>query len=165
MEAQGLAETVPFKGSRVRTLSEKDVRDNYSVCICLESKSIRDAITLLSEEELSKLVEQLQNILDEMEGYAGQGDLRHFTESDAAFHRAIIDATDNQVLLRLWEQCNMRNWSSVFALTESVSLKQLQRGHQQLLKELSSRNERAAVSTIEDHLTGLMDGFIKGVQH
>lgn len=165
LEAQGLVETVPFKGSRVRTLSEKDVRDNYSVRICLESKSIRDAIMLLSDDELSKLVDQLQNILDEMEGYAGLGDLRHFTESDAAFHRAIIDATGNQVLLRLWEQCNMRNWFSVSALTESVSLKQLQRGHQQLLKELSNRNERAAVSTIEDHLTGLMDGFIKGVQH
>ena len=44
LEAMGLVETVPFKGSRVRLLTEKDVRDNYSVRICLESKSIRDAI-------------------------------------------------------------------------------------------------------------------------
>ena len=32
-----------LQGSRIRTLTEKDVRDNYSVRICLESKSIRDA--------------------------------------------------------------------------------------------------------------------------
>ena len=129
-EALGLVETVPFKGSRVRTLTEKDVRDNYSVRICLESKSIRDVIGQLSDGELRKLTEQLREILGEMDECAVQGDLRHFTERDADFHRAIIDATGNRVLLRLWEQCNMRNWFSVSALTDAESLKQLQRGAQ-----------------------------------
>jgi len=99
-----------------------------------------------------------------MDDCARQGDLRHFTERDADFHRAIIDATGNQVLLRLWEQCNMRNWFSVSALTDAESLKQLQRGHQRLLDEIHARKTDAAVSTIEEHLTGLMDGFIRGVQ-
>ena len=45
--------------SRVRTLTEKDVRDNYSVRICLESKSIRDAISQLDDQQLAALVEQL----------------------------------------------------------------------------------------------------------
>ena len=164
LEALGLVETVPFKGSRVRTLTEKDVRDNYSVRICLESKSIRDAIGQLPEQGLESLVRRLREILEEMDGFAGQGDLRHFTECDAAFHRAIIDATGNLVLRRLWEQCNMRNWFSVSALTDAESLKQLQRGHQRLLEQIAVRDERAAVSTIEDHLTSLMDGFIRGVQ-
>ena len=59
LEAMGLVETVPFKGSRVRTLTEKDVRDNYSVRICLESKSIRDAITQLDDEQMAELTERL----------------------------------------------------------------------------------------------------------
>ena len=50
LEALGLVETVPFKGSRVRSLTEKDIQDNYSVRICLESKSIRDVITKLTDE-------------------------------------------------------------------------------------------------------------------
>lgn len=164
LEALGLVETVPFKGSRVRTLTEKDIRDNYSVRICLESKSIRDAISQLPAQGLEELVRRLREILEEMDGYAVQGDLRHFTECDAAFHRAIIDATGNLVLLRLWEQCNMRNWFSISALTDAESLKQLQRGHQRLVEEIAVRDERAAVSTIEDHLTSLMDGFIRGVR-
>lgn len=164
LEALGLVETVPFKGSRVRTLTEKDVRDNYSVRICLESKSIRDVIGQLSDGELRKLTEQLREILGEMDECAIQGDLRHFTERDADFHRAIIDATGNRVLLRLWEQCNMRNWFSVSALTDAESLKQLQRGHQRLLEEIAARDIRSAAATIEEHLTGLMDGFIRGAQ-
>ena len=164
LEAQGLVETVPFKGSRVRTLTEKDIRDNYSVRICLESKSIRDAIGELSDEALGKLTGRLREILGEMDNCARQGDLRNFTERDADFHRAVIVATGNQVLLRLWEQCNMRNWFSVSALTDAESLKQLQRGHQRLVEEIAARDVRAAAATIEEHLTGLMDGFIRGVQ-
>ena len=164
LEAQGLVETVPFKGSRVRTLTEKDIRDNYSVRICLESKSIRDAIGELSDEALGKLTGRLREILGEMDNCARQGDLRNFTERDADFHRAIIDATGNQVLLSLWEQCNMRNWFSVSALTDAESLKQLQQGHQRLLEEIANRDIKAAAATIEEHLTGLMDGFIRGVQ-
>ena len=164
LEAMGLVETVPFKGSRVRSLTEKDIRDNHSVRICLESKSIRDAIQNLDDDALEALGSNLQSILEEMDESAGQGDLRAFTEQDAAFHRAIINATENQVLLRLWEQCNMRNWYTVSALTDAKSLKKLQVGHQKLTNAICRRNLKEATTTLEDHLTSLMDGFIRGVK-
>lgn len=164
LEAMGLVETVPFKGSRVRTLTEKDVRDNYSVRICLESKSIRDAISQLDDQQLAALVEQLRTILHQMDDCANRGDLRQFTDCDTLFHRAIIDATGNQVLLKLWEQCNMRNWFRFSALTDAESLRQLQSGHQQILEAICARDVKTATSMLEDHLTGLMDGFIRGVQ-
>lgn len=164
LEALGLVETVPFKGSRVRSLSEKDVRDNYSVRICLESKSIRDAITLLTDEQMERLTAHLQEILEEMDDCANRGDLRAFTECDAAFHRAIIVSTGNQVLLKLWEQCNVRNWLTVPGLTNAESLLQLQSGHQQIYRAICVKDVKEATSTLEDHLTALMDGFIRGIQ-
>lgn len=164
LEAMGLVETVPFKGSRVRTLTEKDVQDNYSVRICLESKSIRDAITTLDDAGLAALAERLQHILEEMDRCAGRGDLRAFTDSDTAFHRAIIDATGNEVLRKLWEQCNMRNWFQFSALTDAVSLKRLQSGHQRIFQAICRRDVEDATSTLENHLTQLMDGFIRGTE-
>ena len=164
LEAMGLVETVPFKGSRVRTLTEKDVRDNYSVRICLESTSIRDAITQPDDEQRAELTERLRSILHEMDDCANRGDLRQFTDCDTAFHRAIIDATGNQVLRKLWEQCNMRNWFRFSALTDAKSLRQLQSGHQQILEAICARDIKTATSTLENHLTGLMDSFIRGVK-
>lgn len=161
LEALGLVETVPFKGSRVRSLTEKDIQDNYSVRICLESKSIRDAINLLTDEQMNDLAVQLKDILKQMDACAGRGDLREFTDCDTAFHRAIINATGNEVLLKLWEQCNMRNWFVVSALTDADSLKQLQSSHQVLFSEICARDEIAATATIERHLTNLMEGFMK----
>lgn len=161
LEAMGLVETVPFKGSRVRLMSGKDVQDNYSVRICLESKSIRDAINKLSDEEMDRLTTQLRTILSEMDQHAHHGDLRSFSDCDAVFHRTIIHATDNQVLLKLWEQCNMRNWFMFSALGNAESLTQLQVGHQCIFDAICARNELEAVSMLEDHLTGLMEGFLK----
>lgn len=163
LEAMGLVETVPFKGSRVRTMTEKEFRDNYDVRICLESKSIRDAITRLSDDELAKLMDRLSRILDDMEVCAEAGDLHHFTDHDADFHRAIIESTGNTVLLKLWEQCNMRLWFTFSALTDAASLRQLQEEHRLIFQAIGSRDQARATSTLEQHLTELMDGFIRGL--
>lgn len=161
LEAMGLVETVPFKGSRVRSLTEKDIQDNYSVRICLESKSVRDVINILSDAEMKVLAKQLQEILTQMDKCAKRGDLRAFTDCDTEFHRALIHATGNEVLLRLWEQCNMRNWFVVSALTDADSLKQLQSGHQRIFAAICARDEEEATTTLDHHLTSLMEGFMK----
>ena len=161
LEASGLVETVPFKGSHVRLLTKKDVWDNYSVRICLESMSIRDAITMLSDENMEKLTNRLQELLNEMDGYAKQGDLHSFTECDAAFHRAIILAVDNQVLLKMWETCNIRNWLFISVLSEAENLMKLESDHQHIFRAICARDVKEAVSTLEKHVTGLMDEFIR----
>ncbi len=161
LEAQGLVETVPFKGTRVRQLTKKDVQDNYSVRICLESKSIRDAIALLDNEQLRQLTETLAGILSEMYDCAIRGDLQAFTNQDAAFHAAIIRSTGNMVLLKLWDQCNIRNWFMFSVMTDVETLKQLQESHQHILAAISRRDEASAVSYLEDHVTSLMDGYMQ----
>ena len=58
----------------------------------------------------------------------------------------------------------MRNWYMVSALTDAKSLKKLQAGHQKLTEAVCRRNLKSATATLEDHLTSLMDGFIRGVK-
>lgn len=160
LEAMGLVETIPFKGSRVRALTEKDIQDNYSVRICLESKSIRDVILLSDDQQLAALGRQLETILREMDSCAEEGDLIRFTDRDAAFHEAIMKATGNQVLLRLWQQCNMRVWFLFSALHDKEILNQLQAGHQRLYTEILARDLEKATLTLEDHLTSMIRRFI-----
>lgn len=162
LEAMGLVETVPFKGSKVKSLTKKDIQDSYSVRISLESKSIHDTIATLSDEALASLVYELKAALKQMDQCAKKADLRGFTDCDTTFHRLIILATGNQVLLKLWEQCNMRNWFLVSALTDTVSLQALQTQHQKIVEALAIRDEDKAKETLEVHLTNLMDGFISG---
>ena len=94
---------------------------------------------------------------------AKRGDLLAFTECDTAFHRAILDAKGNQVLLKLREQGNMRSWLTVPTLTYSESLLQLQPGHQHICQAICAKEVKEATSTLEDHLTGLMDRLFRGI--
>ena len=160
LEAMGLVETVPFKGSRVRSLTKKYIRDNYNVRMCLEAMSIRDAISQLSDTEFRKLCKALNDILETMRKCAEKANLQAFTDSDAAFHRAIIDAIDNDVLLKTWEQCNIRNWFMISMLTDSASLQQLYASHDAIYQAIAERNVEKAEDLLENQLIHMMNGFI-----
>lgn len=160
LEGIGLVETIPYKGSHVRVLSQKDIHDNYSVRICLESKSIADAIELLGDEEMKNLSAQMEKILKNMEVCANKGDLRNFTEYDSLFHRAIIDATGNPVLLRLWEQCNMRSWFRFSALTDIDNLKRLTNEHIRIADAIGKRDTKLATEVLNQHLQKVMHEYI-----
>lgn len=164
LEALGLVETVPFKGSRVKVLSKKDILDNYGVRMCLEEKSIKDVLKYLTESRLQELDIELQKIIDDMDKCAGKGDLGGFTDCDTRFHRTVIEATNNPVLLKLWEQCNMRNWSSVAALNNPKTLKRLQEGHKNILKAFRERDSKEARVMLSEHLTGLMNDYINTME-
>lgn len=164
LDALGLVETIPFKGTRVRKLSKKDVQDNYSVRICLEAKSIKDAIQTLNTPAHQELFMELRKILMEMDKTVATVDLRGFIEIDAQFHRTIIEATGNQVLMRLWEQCNIRNWSIIPEHSRKESLQILQEEHEKLLMAINDRNVSQATSIIEGHLMGLMSNFIASME-
>ena len=164
LEAMGLIETIPFKGSRVRLLTKKDIQDNYGVRMCLEEKSIRDAITLLPDDKFYALCSELKTILDTMKQCADNADLRNWTESDAAFHRAIIESLENNVLLKLWEQCNIRNWFMISILTDSESLRQLYESHLAIYNALSIRDVQRANFLLENQLVSMMNGFIDEIE-
>lgn len=160
LEAMGLIETEPFKGSRVRLLTKKEIQDNYGVRMCLEEKSICDAISDLPADRFDKLCGELKDVLKTMKACAEKGDLRNWTESDAAFHRTIIESLGNSVLLKLWEQCNIRNWFMISTLTGSESLGQLYESHLAIYNAIVDRDTLRAKDLLENQLVSIMNGFI-----
>ena len=53
----------------------------------------------------------------------------------------------------------------VSALTDAESLKQLQSGHQHIFAAICAKDVKEATSTLEDHLTSLMHGFMQAEKH
>lgn len=160
LEAIGLVETIPFKGTRVKRMTEKDIRDNYAVRICLEVKSIKDTIDYLTEEQRHDLCDRLDGIVEQMKMSADAADLSEFTRLDTAFHREIIEAVDNEVLLKLWQKCNMRNWFLFSKLNSSENLLSLHNEHKQLVDALREGRRKEAAESLESHVTHIMDQCI-----
>lgn len=164
LEALGLVEATPFKGSRVRKLSRKDIEDNYSVRLCLEVQSMKNAISCLNLKQHQALCIQLHQALAQMEQAVEKEDLRGFVEGDTFFHASIIHATGNGVLLKLWEQSNIRNWNMIPAHSLAESLRVLHTEHTKLMTAISQRDVQRVESIMDGELFHIASKLIQGVE-
>jgi DNA-binding GntR family transcriptional regulator len=98
LEALGLVEITPFRGSCVRRLSRREVTEAYAVRAALEAVAARLAVPRLSAMDL----EALATAYDEMQAAAAAGDGHEVAAADARFHAAIVGLADNVTLARVW---------------------------------------------------------------
>jgi len=98
LELLRLVESEPFRGARVRGFSEAELIEVYPVRAVLEELAAREATARLEGD-----VSILEAEVDAMRTAAGQGDLHGLVQHDFAFHRRIVEAAGNDVLLQCWK--------------------------------------------------------------
>jgi DNA-binding GntR family transcriptional regulator len=95
LERVGLVEVVPYVGPRVRALTESDVTDIYAVRIVLEDLVVR----LAAEHATASMLSRMEDAIQAYEKACDENDIPAATEADRAFHDALVEASDNAVLL------------------------------------------------------------------
>lgn len=104
LRQRGLAVNVPRKGSIVRPLSAKTVRDLFAVRRVVEGLAAREACPNLTDEDL----ECLERVIDEQVALAQDLDIAQLIEKDWDFHRTIYDRCDNEplkeIIAGLWSR-------------------------------------------------------------
>jgi DNA-binding GntR family transcriptional regulator len=95
---QGLVEHVPRRGSRVVTLSDRDVQELYAVRDVLERYAVTAALPV-AEAELG----ELRAALDAMRLAAGAGDRLATADTHRRFHVALVALAGNRHLTSLYE--------------------------------------------------------------
>jgi DNA-binding GntR family transcriptional regulator len=98
LEALRLVESAPYRGTRVREVSEREMREAHEVRALLEQFAAR-----LAAPRLKALAPALRAELGRMERAAEAGDIERFAHHDLGFHEIIVGAADNQSLRRTWE--------------------------------------------------------------
>ncbi|QEL19790.1 GntR family transcriptional regulator [Limnoglobus roseus] len=98
LEASRIVETAPHRGTRVRTVSPQEMRESYLVRGLLE-----EAAAPMAAKAFKGNAEQLWNECDTIIACAERGELSEQAAHNAAFHRMIVAASGNGVLLRLWD--------------------------------------------------------------
>jgi len=97
LELANLVESEPFRGSRVRGVSEDDLLQVFPVRAVLEELAAREAARR-AEGNVSALEAEVEG----MRRAADRGDPRIQIAHDIAFHRAMVEASGNRVLLQAW---------------------------------------------------------------
>ncbi|MFI9200717.1 GntR family transcriptional regulator [Streptomyces sp. NPDC053048] len=108
LESLRLIESVPNKGVRVRDLSAADLKESYPVRAGLEQVAAE-----LAADALAGDVSALEREVAALEVADRAGDSEAQARHTVAFHREIVRAAGNSVLLHTWESLGIEVWTTL----------------------------------------------------
>ncbi len=108
LEALRLIESAPNKGVRVRDLTVADLEEIYPVRAGLEQIAAELAAPRLGED-VSVLEPEVAALYEADRGSDAEAQVRH----TVAFHRELVRASGNAVLLHTWESLGIEVWTAL----------------------------------------------------
>ncbi|MEL6167851.1 MAG: GntR family transcriptional regulator [Pseudomonadota bacterium] len=97
MVAMRFVEVEPHKGARVRRIDQREVLEIYPVRACLEELAGQLAVANAAD-----YLGELETAIGHMTRAFSAGDVRTLAHWDVRFHRTILTASGNQILIETW---------------------------------------------------------------
>lgn len=156
---EGLLESVPYKGTSVRSLSPRDIEETYSLRELLETFALERIIK--RAEPVS--VAALEAICEAMQRAAVQGDLHALSVEDERFHRAVIELAQHELLASLWGTVSLRV-RQIMALRnrQNRNLMEVALNHPPIVEAIRTRNLPRARALIHRHVLSAADISLEG---
>lgn len=149
LKVMGFVESKPYKGSYVKKMSLKEFKEVYTLRIALEEIAIKEAINNITPDQVNKL----QNIVEEM--IVSADDLVVHTELDNKFHHMIFEISNNNTLLKIWDQLGVKYWIykgiTFLASLESYNYLEQAKNHQPICTAIKNKDTKKAVELIKSH--------------
>ena len=98
LEQEGFVVSIPRKGSFIVQLKRQDIEEIYVLRTTLERLAIKLAFPHMTPED----IDALEVSIEKMRQAAEENDLSQLVEWDHAFHRHIIENSNNKWLIRAW---------------------------------------------------------------
>ncbi len=147
---EGLIESHPQRGKKVKALSSKQIRNSYFTGGVLEAAAVSDAIDRYSKKD----IRQLEKILEEMKNIAKHnGPVSDQAPMDNAFHNLLFSKVDNPLLVELCRRsCQgiskfllYNHWVKLF------SAQKVYERHKKILDQIKTRNPQKIEIAIREH--------------
>lgn len=98
LSREGLIKSEPQKGKHVSALTAKQIKDSYFTGGVLEAAAVTEALSLYTDEDISKL----ERIVEGMRQVAESGaDQTSLADLDNTFHNILFSRIDNELLIEL----------------------------------------------------------------
>jgi DNA-binding GntR family transcriptional regulator len=101
-----VVETERYRGTRVRRISDREMREAFYVRGLLDEEAAR-----LAAPRIQKDSSKLRRLLERLLKAAKAGQPEAYAQANHAFHRAIVEASGNEVLLKIWDSLAMESLS------------------------------------------------------
>jgi DNA-binding GntR family transcriptional regulator len=144
----GLVETVPYRGTFVRTIDYDDVMEIYEVRAAVERAGVMAASRNMTPEVLARLKRLASNMDDSFR----RGDTEQYFKINLAFHELIHQTSGNRRLLELYERYTReQKLFRHFALTNG-GIEDSNKQHLRIMQALEDGDEERAGREMEIHV-------------
>lgn len=151
LESSGIAVNQPYKGIRLRPLTNRWVHDLVEARTALETSAAKRAVD--AGHHRGDWIRLLEQAIVQMELMAARNDAYGLAAADTAFHRALCKLGGNSVVLDLWETL-ARQLTIVFGLaTLGKAMPAIVQEHHDLLAVLKTGDKAAITRILHDHIT------------
>jgi DNA-binding GntR family transcriptional regulator len=147
LEAVGLIETKYYQGSRVKISSKRELEEAYEVRASLEELAGNSAASVFKGQ-----TKRLRKMVDKITALSKKGQWQTYTRQNFIFHRTIIEASGNVLLLKIWESLHFEFRTRIFfAERTGTHIDRLAREHYAIVDALDSGNGRLAGRLLREH--------------
>ena len=147
LEQLRLVESAAFRGARVRAFGNDELIEIYPVRAVLEELGAKLAAVALAGD-----VSVLETEIDAMRSAARRGDLNALVLHDFAFHRAVVEAADNEVLARVWKTLGVEGRITLSIYGTAVEAEQAAELHVPILEALRAGDAPASGREARRHI-------------
>jgi DNA-binding GntR family transcriptional regulator len=141
-----LVENAPHKGTRVRSLGKQELLETFLVRGALE-----ECATRLATPTLKTALAPLKAAIKDMAAAARQKDLKKVMEASTRFHRLVVEAAGNRVLLDTWLSLHIETHTLVTLLQSRLDLASVAPSHDAIVDAIATGDSEAAAKAARDH--------------
>lgn len=146
LEMAGLVTAKPRRGSFVKPFATSAQREIYLVRGALEEAAAR-----LATVNPALDVETLQSEIDLMRDAARTQDIEQMIRHSVAFHRAIVAAAGNELLLKLWDSLHLEIHTRVTLSEPGIDFMAAADSHQPIVDAIKARDVELACRLSREH--------------
>ena len=160
LEKNGFVEIIPRRGTFVRKISKKYVKENFPIRAYLEGLAAGLSTPRLSCQDIRKM----KTVLSLMEKATQTQDHQKYLKQHMKFHDIFIEASGNDSLIEmlerlrrqaLWFRCSYHHFQTAIENTLEV--------HREILNYFELKDAKGAEHLVKKHILVALDEFINHI--
>ncbi|MEU3019838.1 MULTISPECIES: GntR family transcriptional regulator [unclassified Nocardiopsis] len=155
LETLRLIETVPNKGARVRAFGVQDMAEIYPVRAGLELVAAQLAAPRLAED-----ASVLEREVEALKRATAEGNVTEQIRHSVEFHREVVRAADNSVLLHTWESLGVEVWTALSVRWLDMELHAKAADHAQITRAFRE-GDPAVGQMLSDHVMNYVEAALR----
>jgi len=151
--AMGILESEPHKGVRVREITVDDTIEALEIRSALEPLAIN-----LTGLKLHEMVQSLQTVVKAIVASARKRDFDDFQKHNQVFHKSIVEASGNSLLLKIWSSLAFEvRTKFILEFLETVDPVAIAKEHESIVDAVEAGDINKAANLLGSHSKGLIE--------